>query len=39
VARRNDREERFDLELVKKLGDMGYLGPIVSEEYGGRGLD
>ena len=39
VARDNDRNERFDLELVKKLGDMGYLGPIVAEEYGGRGLD
>jgi alkylation response protein AidB-like acyl-CoA dehydrogenase len=39
VARDNDRAERFDLELVKKLGDMGYLGPIVDEEYGGRGLD
>src|SRR4051812_49929867 len=39
VVRDNDRNERFDLELVKKLGDMGYLGPIVSEEYGGRGLD
>ena len=39
VARDNDRNERFDTELVKKLGDMGYLGPIVSEEYGGRGLD
>jgi butyryl-CoA dehydrogenase len=39
VARDNDRNERFDLDLVKKLGDMGYLGPIVSEEYGGRGLD
>src|SRR5881409_4521450 len=38
-ARDNDRNERFDLELVQKLGDMGYLGPIVSEEYGGRGLD
>src|SRR3954465_3627737 len=38
-ARDNDRNEHFDLELVKKLGDMGYLGPIVSEEYGGRGLD
>jgi butyryl-CoA dehydrogenase len=38
-ARENDRNERFDLELVKKLGDMGYLGPIVDEEYGGRGLD
>jgi butyryl-CoA dehydrogenase len=39
VARENDRNERFDTDLVKKLGDMGYLGPIVSEEYGGRGLD
>jgi butyryl-CoA dehydrogenase len=39
VVRENDRNERFDLDLVKKLGDMGYLGPIVSEEYGGRGLD
>jgi len=39
VARDNDRAERFDLDLVKKLGDMGYLGPIVAEEYGGRGLD
>jgi butyryl-CoA dehydrogenase len=38
-ARENDRNEHFDLDLVKKLGDMGYLGPIVDEEYGGRGLD
>src|SRR5919109_844685 len=38
-ARENDRHERFDTELVQKLGDMGYLGPIVSEDYGGRGLD
>jgi alkylation response protein AidB-like acyl-CoA dehydrogenase len=39
VARENDRNEHFDTELVKKLGAMGYLGPIVAEEYGGRGLD
>src|SRR5918992_1675482 len=39
VARDNDRAERFDLDLVKKLGDMGFLGPIVDEQYGGRGLD
>src|SRR3954451_19653686 len=38
-ARDNDRNERFDLELVKKLGEMGYLGAPVAEEYGGRGLD
>jgi len=39
VVRDNDRNEHFDTDLVKKLGDMGYLGPIVAEEYGGRGLD
>ena len=38
-ARDNDRNEHFDTELVKKLADMGYLGAIVPEEYGGRGLD
>src|SRR3954465_7690937 len=39
VARDNDRNERFDTDLVKKIADMGFLGAIVSEEYGGRGLD
>ncbi len=39
VVRDNDRNEHFDLELVKKLGDMGFLGSIVAEEYGGRGID
>ena len=39
VARDNDRNERFDTELVRKMADMGFLGAIVSEEYGGRGLD
>jgi alkylation response protein AidB-like acyl-CoA dehydrogenase len=38
-ARDNDRAARFDLELVRKLGEMGYLGAPVAEEYGGRGLD
>lgn len=38
-ARENDRNEHFDTELVKKIADMGYLGAIVPEEYGGRGLD
>ena len=38
-VRDNDRNERFDLELVQKIADMGYLGAIVPEEYGGRGLD
>ena len=39
VARDNDRNERFDTDLVQKMADMGFLGAIVSEEYGGRGLD
>jgi butyryl-CoA dehydrogenase len=38
-SRDNDRNEHFDTELVKKIADMGFLGAIVSEEYGGRGLD
>ncbi len=38
-ARENDRHERFDTELVQKLAEMGFLGPIISEEYGGRGID
>jgi alkylation response protein AidB-like acyl-CoA dehydrogenase len=38
-ARENDRNEHFDLELVAKLADQGYLGAIVPREYGGAGLD
>jgi alkylation response protein AidB-like acyl-CoA dehydrogenase len=38
-VKENDRNEHFDLELVKKIADMGFLGAIVPEEYGGRGLD
>jgi butyryl-CoA dehydrogenase len=38
-ARESDRAQRFDLELARRLGDMGYLGAPVPEEYGGRGLD
>src|SRR3954469_23784475 len=38
-ARENDRNERFDTELVQMLAEMGFLGAIVSEKYGGRGID
>jgi butyryl-CoA dehydrogenase len=38
-ARDNDRAERFDVELVQRIAEMGYLGAPVAEEYGGRGLD
>ncbi len=38
-VRENDRAGRFDRELARKLGEVGYLGAPVAEEYGGRGLD
>src|SRR5437667_2995737 len=38
-ARENARNHHFDLELVKKIADQGYLGAIVPAEYGGAGLD
>ena len=38
-ARENDRAARFDVELARKLGEVGYLGAPVAEQYGGRDLD
>ena len=38
-VRDNDRAGRFDRELASKLGEIGYLGAPVAEEYGGRSLD
>ncbi len=38
-ARENDRNEHFDLDLVAKIAQQGYLGAIVPREYGGAGLD
>jgi butyryl-CoA dehydrogenase len=38
-VRDNDRKSRFDRELARKLGEVGFLGAPVAEEYGGRGLD
>src|SRR5918994_3610323 len=38
-VKENDRAERFDRELASKMGEVGYLGAPVAEEYGGRGLD
>jgi len=38
-VRENDRAERFDRELARKLGQVGFLGPILDEKYGGRNLD
>ena len=38
-SRENARNHHFDLELVGKLAEQGYLGAIVPPEYGGAGLD
>jgi butyryl-CoA dehydrogenase len=38
-SRENARRHHFDLDLVKKVGDQGYLGAVVPTEYGGAGLD
>jgi butyryl-CoA dehydrogenase len=38
-ARDNDRNHHFDLEWAAKMGEIGFLGAIVPEEYGGRGVD
>ena len=37
--RENDRAGRFDRQLARKLGEVGFLGAPVAEEYGGRSLD
>jgi alkylation response protein AidB-like acyl-CoA dehydrogenase len=38
-TRENARNHHFDLELVARIADQGYLGAIVPQEYGGAGLD
>jgi alkylation response protein AidB-like acyl-CoA dehydrogenase len=38
-VRESDRAQRFDIDLARRLGEMGYLGAPVAEEHGGRGLD
>jgi butyryl-CoA dehydrogenase len=38
-ARHMDRAAELDPDLTRKLGEIGFLGAIVAEEYGGRGLD
>ena len=34
-----DEQQRFPAEQIKKLGELGFLGMMVSPEYNGSGLD
>jgi alkylation response protein AidB-like acyl-CoA dehydrogenase len=34
-----DREECFPLEVAKRMGELGFLGMLLPEEYDGLGLD
>ena len=38
-AEAHDHAERFNVELFRKLGDLGLLGITVEERFGGSGLD
>ena len=39
VAVQNDIEHRLDLDLIEGLAELGILGIVIPEEYGGAGLD
>jgi len=39
IAAQIDEEERFPTEVVKKMGELGFMGMNVPEQYGGAGLD
>ncbi len=39
IAAQIDEEERFPAEVVKKMGELGFMGMNVAEQYGGAGLD
>ena len=39
VARENDRNEHFPEDIVKKMGETGFMGLNLPAEYGGGGAD
>ncbi len=39
IAAAIDEEERFPFDVVKKMGELGFMGMNVPEQYGGAGLD
>ena len=34
-----DEEQKFPAEQVRKMGELGFMGMMVSEQYGGGGMD
>ncbi len=39
VAKHLDENEEFSYDLTKKMGELGLFGIVISEEYGGQGMD
>ncbi|MEX1274871.1 MAG: acyl-CoA dehydrogenase family protein, partial [Bacteroidota bacterium] len=39
TADERDEKEEFPFEAVKKMGELGFMGMMVSEQFGGAGLD
>ncbi len=39
VAVENDIEHRLDLDAIAGMAELGILGVVIPEEYGGAGLD
>src|SRR3989442_8319145 len=39
VAIQNDIDHKLDLELIEGMAELGILGVVIPEEYGGAGLD
>jgi len=39
VASINDKEHSFPEDIIRKLGELGFMGMAVPEQYGGSGLD
>lgn len=38
-AEQRDRDHEFPVDIVKEMGELGLLGMLVAEEYGGVGVD
>jgi len=39
LAEKLDREEKFSVELTRKMGELGLLGMYLPDKYGGQGVD